>query len=1099
MIDSIGATVRVEKVVIPTYIVDTPEKNPIFLEKRVYQGSSGAVYPHPVIERVFDEKISKTYTAIFLENDYLEIMLLPEIGGRVQKALDKTNGYHFVYYNHVIKPALVGLAGPWISGGIEFNWPQHHRPSTFEPVDYLIEENADGSKTVWFSEIERMFRTKGMVGFTLYPGRAYLELHVQLYNRTPIPQTFLWWANPAVAVNDAYQSIFPPDVHAVMDHGKRDVSSFPIATGKYYKVDYSPGTDISRYKNIPVPTSYMAYHSDFDFVGCYDHDRQAGMMHVANHHLVPGKKQWTWGSGDFGRSWDRQLTDEDGPYIELMCGAFTDNQPDFSWLQPGEEKRFSQVFMPYKLTRGAKNASKEAVINLDFEDRKALIAVYVSERRHVSIQLLRTQTDYWETHVELDPTTAFVHELDLTGENNPPHDFTLRVVDYESKQEIITYTPITDEAHTIPEPAQAALPPEAVDSIEALYLNGLHLEQYRHATYAPEPYYLEALRRDPLDSRCNIAMARLLLRRGKFAEAEAHCRTAITSVTRRNPNPYDGEAFYVLGLALKLQGHYDAAFDAFYKAVWSAAWQDCAYFELARLAARKQHWDEASHLIAQALSRNTCHHQARHLQVALLRRRGATAAAEQAAKGALAADRFNTGAAYEQYLLNGVTTYKQMMRGSVHHYVEIALDYAHGGMLAEAISLLDQAPQDDAMVGYYAGWFHALAGNSAAAAERFAAAARMSPDYCFPNRYECVLVLHTALEHNPTDAYARYYLGNFWYAHRRYEEAIACWEESIQHAPDFPTSHRNLGLAYMNKRGDAQAAIAAYERAFELNQNDARVFFELDQLHKRMGTSNVERLSRLEQHYPLVQQRDDLTIELLSLLNAVGRHAEALEILQARTFHPWEGGEGKVTGLYILTLLALARQHLQHGAYAEALQLLQQARYFPPNLGEGKLAGARENHILYFMGLAYEGLGQSEQARAAYHDASHGDYEPASPMYYNDQPPDMIFYQGLAQRNLGNENGARTVFEQLVSYGEAHKNDDVVMDYFAVSLPDFLVFDVDLKHRNRIHCLYMLGLGHLGLNDFEQTRAVFEQILQVEPHHLGVVFHLNMLQQLRKA
>ena len=212
-----------------------------------------------------------------------------------------------------------------------------------------------------------MFRTKGMHGFTLHPDRAYLEIKVQLYNRTAEPQTFLWWANPAVAVNDDYQSVFPPDVHAVMDHGKRDVSEFPIATGTYYKMDYAPGTDISRYKNIPVPTSYMAYHSDFDFVGCYDHGEQAGMMHVANHHVVPGKKQWTWGCGDFGQSWDRQLTDEDGPYIELMCGAYTDNQPDFSWLQPGEEKAFTQIFMPYKQIGGAKNASRDGVLNLEIE------------------------------------------------------------------------------------------------------------------------------------------------------------------------------------------------------------------------------------------------------------------------------------------------------------------------------------------------------------------------------------------------------------------------------------------------------------------------------------------------------------------------------------------------------------------------------------------------------------------------------------------------------------------------------------------------------------------------------------------------------------
>lgn len=293
------STVRVyeEDVMIPTYPVGEPDANPMFLEKRVYQGSSGKVYPYPVIDKIYDEKTDKKYRAVFLENEYLQIMILPELGGRVQRALDKTNNYDFVYHNRVIKPALVGLTGPWISGGIEFNWPQHHRPSTYLPTDYTVEEYEDGSKTVWAGEMERMFRTKGMAGFTLYPGKAYLEIKVKLYNRNPEEQTFLWWANPAVAVNDDTQSVFPPDVHAVADHGKRDVSRFPIATGTYYKYDYSAGVDISRYKNIPVPTSYMATSSEYNFFGGYDYGKKAGILHVADHHVSPGKKQWTWGNG----------------------------------------------------------------------------------------------------------------------------------------------------------------------------------------------------------------------------------------------------------------------------------------------------------------------------------------------------------------------------------------------------------------------------------------------------------------------------------------------------------------------------------------------------------------------------------------------------------------------------------------------------------------------------------------------------------------------------------------------------------------------------------------------------------------------------------
>ena len=298
----------------------------------------------------------------------------------------------------------MGLTGPWISGGIEFNWPQHHRPSTFDPVDCTIRENPDGSCTIVVSEIENMFRTKGMASFTLYPDKAYIRIDAQLYNRTEVPQTFLWWANPAVPVNDHTQSVFPPDVHAVMDHGKRDVSRFPIATGVYYKQDYSAGVDISRYKNIPVPTSYMAYRSDYDFVGGYDHARRAGILHVADHHVAPGKKQWTWGCGDLGQAWDRNLTDSDGPYVELMTGCFTDNQPDFTWLAPYEEKTFTQYFMPYKEVGMIRCASVDAAVSLELNGRTAELAVYASgEFPNARVVLERDGAPLWERVLDLSP------------------------------------------------------------------------------------------------------------------------------------------------------------------------------------------------------------------------------------------------------------------------------------------------------------------------------------------------------------------------------------------------------------------------------------------------------------------------------------------------------------------------------------------------------------------------------------------------------------------------------------------------------------------------------------------------------------------------
>ncbi len=1087
-------TAWAESVNIPTYGIGQPDKNPMFLEKRVYQGSSGVVYPYPVIDRVADEKTDQTYTALFLENRYLKIMILPELGGRVQMALDKTNDYHFIYYNRVIKPALVGLAGPWISGGIEFNWPQHHRPSTFAPVDWHLQANPDGSHTIWCSEIERMFFTKGMHGFTLYPNRAYLEIKVQLYNRTSEPQTLLWWANPAVHVNDDYQSVFPPDVHAVMDHGKRDVSDFPIATGTYYKVNYAPGTDISRYKNIPVPTSYMAYHSDFDFVGDYDHGAQAGMLHIANHHLVPGKKQWTWGNSDFGRAWDRQLTDEDGPYIELMCGAFTDNQPDFSWLQPGEEKRFTQIFMPYKLIGPAQNANQAAVVNLEIEGQTVRFGVYVTEPRTVKVQLWHAATLVWEQAAPLSPEQVLRETVTLRVETLP-QKFTLRVMDAQTEAELIAFTPLGDDPAPIPAPAAPARPPQALASNEELFLNGLHLEQYRHATYAPEPYYLEALRRDPLDSRCNNALGLLLYRRGKFADAEPYFRRAIESLTRRNPNPYDGEPYYNLGLTLKMQGRYREAFDAFYKAVWNAAWQAAAYFELARLATREGNLAQALELADSALRQNWSHHKARHLKIALLRYLGRSEAAHQESALALELDRMDFGVMWERKLLAHDPAFDQLARGNANLHVELGVDYLHAGLFADALVVLIASPQPDPLSLYICAEVCAQYGDPTRAVDFARQAAARPPDYCFPHRLESVPALQTAMRLNPIDARAPYYLGNFWYAHRRYAEAIECWEQAQALDPDFPTTHRNLGLAYFNKLNDPARAKEAYERAFALNPTDARVFFELDQLDKKLNRPPQERLARLEQHLPLVERRDDLTIEYITLLNLLGRPAEAYRVLMARNFHPWEGGEGKTTGQYVVSLVEQARSLMAAGRHVAAIDLLERAQVYPPNLGEGKLPNAQENNIFYALGLAQAGQGDVAAARTYFEQAATGLNEPTSAMYYNDQPPDMIFYQGLARSQLGRTAEAEAIFYKLVEYGQNHLAEDVQMDYFAVSLPTFLVFDEDLNLRNRIHCHYMMGLGQLGLGQLTAAHQQFEQVLALDANHPGAWLHRAMATQ----
>ncbi|MGL5683960.1 MAG: DUF5107 domain-containing protein [Marinifilaceae bacterium] len=1078
-----------EQVIIPTYETGVPEKNPIFLENRVYQGSSGVVYPYPVIESIADEKTDKSYNAVFLENEYIKIMILPELGGRVQMAYDKIKERHFIYYNQVVKPALVGLTGPWISGGIEFNWPQHHRPSTFMPVDWCIEEFEDGSITVWMSEMEKMFHQKGMAGFTLYPGKAYLEIKGKLYNRTSVPQTFLWWANPAVAVNEHYQSVFPPDVNAVFDHGKRDVSSFPIATGTYYKVDYSAGVDISNYKNIPVPTSYMAIQSKYNFVGGYENDTRAGVLHVANHHISPGKKQWTWGNGDFGKAWDRNLTDEDGPYIELMAGVYTDNQPDFSWLQPYEEKSFVQYFLPYRELGMVKNASKDLLISVDKTDESvATIKLFATSRQEVVLVVRENGKPIMHEQLHISPKEIYEQSLCLTEELSR-YEF---VVFSMLGKELLTWKPEDDVEKLLPEAAKAASTPEDTQTIEELYLTGLHLEQYRHATYCATDYYLEALKREPLDARCNNAMGLWYYRKGRFDLAEPYLRTAIATLTSHNPNPYDGEPYYNLGLVLRMRNKLDEAYGAFYKACWNAAWQDAGYMECARISSLQLRYQDALHEVQQSLIRNWHNHKARHLKSILLRYELRLQEALKWIDDSVVIDRFNFGCLYERYLLTQdskeLDAFTILMRGCAENYETIALDYAFAGFYEEAIGILRLAEQEGCttpMTFYYMAW--CMMQSNQQADEVWHKAVMHTPDGCFPNRLEAIVVLEAMQKQYPQDARAPYYLGNLWYDKRQYDLAIASWELARERDVCFPTTWRNLALAYFNKKGAVEDGIACLEKAFFLEPTDGRVLMELDQLYKRVGSPHDFRLALLESYPELVTSRDDLYLEYITLLNQIGNYEKAMYLLDQRRFHPWEGGEGKVPTQYQFSRVELAKKAIGQKKYKEAIGLLEECLEYPHHLGEGKLAGAQDNDFYYFLGVSYQGIGDDERAKYYWKLATQGDLQPAAAIFYNDQKPDKLFYKGMALRELGEERSSQECFRCLMNYGAEHLNDRFTMDYFAVSLPDLLIWDSDLTLANQVHCNYMIALGAYGVKDYAKAELALSEAAARDNNHQGIM------------
>ena len=554
---------------------------------------------------------------------------------------------------------------------------------------------------------------------------------------------------------------------------------------------------------------------------------------------------------------------------------------------------------------------------------------------------------------------------------------------------------------------------------------------------------------------------------------------------RSNPNPYDYEPYYNLGLSLKYQGKEKEAYDVFYKAIWGGSFQAPGLYELVCLDAKAGRFAEALEHVNESILRQYQCMKARALKENILRKLGRVKEAEELHKESLKIDPL-----YD----------RQPEKINHNTLLELVIDLYEAGDYAQGITLAEKWVEQKSAKGeniyplvyyYIAYGYDNLPGAEAAGpAEHYAALGEKAvADGCFPHRTEDYIVLkRLAAEYDLGMAY--YYLGCLLYDKRVYGEAVADYEKAALKYPEFPTVHRNLALAYYNVKKQPQRAYEELTRAFALDETDARVYLELDQLKKRLNVPVKERWSDMEKHFDLVESRDDLYLEYVTLLNTLGEPEKALGLIKARKFHQWEGGEGKVAAQYLTALYQLAKAAVEKEDYAEAKELLLRAvGEYPHNLGEGKLESGQENNLYYLLGLVQEKLGEAKDAFESLTRACCGESEPVGMMYYNDQPPEMIYYQGLAYRMLGEEEQAVRRFQKLVDYGREHIRDDVKIDYFAVSLPDLLIFEENLNERNRKHCLFMMSLGLKGLGRIDEAEKCAEELLAMDNAHQEIRVH----------
>lgn len=1043
---------------IPTYVPGAPNELPFFLEKKAYQGATGRVYPIPYVDRLSNTPVDKEYDMVTLSNEYITVELLPELGGKIHGATQNVNGYEFIYKNVCIKPAMVGLAGPWVSGGVEFNWPQHHRPTTFMPTEATLRDNPDGSKTCWMGEADPFYRMRGMVGITVYPGSSLVEATAVIYNRTDQPLPFMWWNNLAVRVHEKYKATFPPDVAYGNDHDRRAVISFPVMKGVYETArpfDYGEGTDATWFSNIKLPTSVMVMRgqSDMDFLGGYDFAANAGTVTVSDHHYSVGKKMWTWGDGDFGRAWCANLTDNGDRYIELMTGVFTDNQPDFTYIMPGETKRFTTVWYPISGMGPAKNASRDAALSFELEGAKLKLGFITTQKQEGARALVTVDDEpVFETTFDVDPDHPALLDVDLTT-GTIETDVRVRLFS-QSGRLLIAYQPAPKGVRE--KPSARPIPPEPadVDSLEELYLHGSHLEQYKHHTYVPEDYYLEALRRDPNDLRCNHAMGRSMMNRGDFEAARKYLDRAIARLKMRNDNPADPEPIYQKACLERLLGHLDAAYDLFAAASWQYGWRSACLYEMGCIDCARSDSDRAVAHLTEALLTNA-HHFAAGTLLGYLTRDTARL------KQVLADAPQDTFARYALWLLDG-TPVNPFIASRPQDVIDAALDFMRAGLSGEAYRVLSTCTAADQMICYYRAY---VAGGSPE---------HVDLRLCFPNRLEDIAVLKAF----SGDWQAQYLLGCLYYDRRNYESAVAAWEESGRLNPDYAITWRNLAQAEYDHMEKPDQARAHLELALSLSPDNARIVYELLQLYKNLRLTVKERLAFLEAHFELVRQRDDCFLDMIILYTQDGQYERARELLLSKRFNIYEGGEGKLTRHHGWQYTLMARRAHLAGRLDEAEKWFHTALVYPENYGEGRHYSAQEANIYYYMGLLYEQLGDLDKAKAAWNAAAH---QPG-------QITEITYFAALSEEKLGNTGRAREMYAQMVAAGEAKLAAAHRYGYFGVGMPAPLPFELDVEPINRAEGNLIIALGKKGLGDEAGSLSATSALTAIDPHNFKLCF-----------
>lgn len=1073
---------------LPTYRVNAPEKAPLFERDFAYQRAKRGVYPYAMNDNPTNVKVDSTHRALYLENDYLKVCVLPDIGGRLLYATDKTNGYEIFYRQHVIKPSNVGMLGAWISGGVEWNVFHHHRATSQYPIDYRLVDNGDGSKTIWVGEVEERHRMSWAIGLTLHPDKSYIEVTGRFFNTSQDRNSMLHWNNVATHVNENYQIIFPENTGFGTYHHKNSFLRWPVADAEYCNNPDYAGVDVSWWKNLPALTggSVFVYDLQDDFIGGYDHGKDAGTMLAGNHNINKGGKFWAWGPMNYGHAWDCEtLTDSDGAYVELMTGAYSDNQPDYCWINPHETKEFTAYWYGIRNLNNVNRGNKKATVNMDIDPSgKIHVAANVTQVRSnavVKVALADGRTLY-EKHVTIAPDKPFADDFTVSAADVADPTAVAMTVCSADGEELISYHPYNLD-RTAPMPAPVVpldADPKTISNNEDIYFIGMRNLQFHQAHVDPYIYFNEVLRRDSLDVRCNTQLGIKARQDGDYAAAKKYLRRALVRQTASYTRPADGEAMYNLGLVLKAECNFDAAVDTLYRAVWDYEYASAAYYQLAQISSLRGNAVQALHEAEMAVNYNGMNVDARNLKTTLLRHAGRKMEAKFSAAGVVGFDPLNYYATYESMLLglNDKSEFIKLMRDNSESYVELALYYLHNGFDVEAEEILKLAESiaPYPTVEYYLGWLADGKGDGAAAKTWFAKAESGSTDYVFPFRLETADVYATALKYVPESTNTWYYLGNLYFQ-KQPAKAMEAWKKAVSINPDFAMALRNIGWGCRFFNDNLDEAASWYEKAIVADKGENSVFLaELDEILELMNAPIQRRYDVFNGKESLYEKRYDSETKAIKLRILMGEYEQVLDPLLTRFYSRREHIED-LHDIYVDACLLSGLKAWEQGDNDKALKYMLMMNVYPENHGYAHLEYyARDAQVYYNIGLAYEKVGNDDKAKEYYQLAADVTVKPADGMYN--------YEKALAMKKLDSRANVRKMLKETLAYGKSHVTDHVDRFFESFGYGDYPE-DVNTK------AYYMQGIAYKGLGRNCKAKKCFRKALEQRNGNVWANYYLG--------